>query len=85
MKYEQPAPEDMADLLHHRATLPAAIWALLLVAACVSSLLEKSAMPQAPVSTRCATPTQAATQRPVFEPRRQDTRQAKQQWRRPSC
>jgi hypothetical protein len=46
MKHHESSPEDMADLLHHRATLPAAIWALLLVAACVAAPIERCFEPQ---------------------------------------
>ncbi len=37
----QPLPEDSVDLLHHPATVPATIWAALLLAACLSTLFDQ--------------------------------------------
>ena len=39
--------EDMADLLHHRATVPATIWSVLVLAACLAALLDDEPTPQA--------------------------------------
>jgi uncharacterized membrane protein len=40
MRFDPPSPEDFADIRHHWATFPAALWAATLVIACVLSLVE---------------------------------------------
>ena len=40
MKHFPHSPDDMADLLHDRATVPAAIWAAFVLAACLSALFD---------------------------------------------
>jgi hypothetical protein len=62
--------EDMADMLHHRATLPAVIWALLFVATCVASLFDSKPATQAAwqftPATACASQGRPAQQQDAF-------------------
>jgi hypothetical protein len=73
----------MADLLHHRATLPAAIWALLLVAACFAALFDSSSEPptthRAAPATACSARDQKVPQGSAFDERAADPGQVKQQ------
>jgi hypothetical protein len=54
MEHHEPSPDDMADLLHHRATVPGLIWAALLFAACIAALLEEHAAPALPQGATAA-------------------------------
>ncbi len=61
MKRYQPSSDDMANLWQHRATVPATIWAALLLAACLSTMFDTAALPVA-VQAASASASAVATQ-----------------------
>ena len=51
MKHDLPTTEDLDRLTRHRLTLPAALWAIAVLAACLSVLFDSEPQAEAQAST----------------------------------
>ena len=60
MKHDLPTTEDLGRLLRHRLTIPAVLWAIAVLAACLTVLFDDSAPPEAHVT---AAPTKVVSAR----------------------